>query len=149
MAISTGAVVPEGADAVAPVEIVVQNDNSVEISQATRSGANVRPRGGDIAAGEVVIPAGTRLSPGRLAAVAASGIAVAFSTHDPDHVFLCGDRVALLHDGGMEEIGTPEAVITAAALKRLYGVEVQVVDLPDHETRTCVPSVHGLRRRGT
>jgi iron complex transport system ATP-binding protein len=85
----------------------------------------------------------------QIAALAASGIAVAFSTHDPDHVFLCGDRVALLHDGGMEEIGTPEAVITAAALKRLYGVEVQVVDLPDHETRTCVPSVHGLRRRGT
>ena len=84
----------------------------------------------------------------QIAALAASGIAVAFSTHDPDHVFLCGDRVALLHDGGLEELGTPEAVITAAALKRLYGVDVQVVDLPDHETRTCVPSVHGLRRRG-
>jgi iron complex transport system ATP-binding protein len=84
----------------------------------------------------------------QIAALAASGIAVAFSTHDPDHVFLCGDRVALLHDGGMEELGTPEAVITAASLKRLYGVDVQVVDLPDHETRTCVPSVHGLRRRG-
>jgi hypothetical protein len=38
-------------------------------------------------------------------------------------------------------------VITPASLKRLYGVEVQVVELPDHETRTCVPSVHGLRRR--
>jgi iron complex transport system ATP-binding protein len=84
----------------------------------------------------------------QIAALAASGIAVAFSTHDPDHVFLCGDRVALLHNGGLEELGTPEAVITAAALKRLYGVDVQVVDLPDHETRTCVPSVHGLRRRG-
>ena len=73
--ISTGAVVPEGADAVAPVEIVVRHDNSVEISEATHPGANVRPRGGDIAAGEVVVPAGTRLSPGRLAAVAASGVA--------------------------------------------------------------------------
>jgi len=84
----------------------------------------------------------------QIAALARAGIAVVFSTHDPDHVFLVGDRVALLHDGGMEEIGPPEAVITAAALKRLYGVDVQVVELPDHETRTCVPSVHGLRRRG-
>jgi iron complex transport system ATP-binding protein len=84
----------------------------------------------------------------QIAALARAGIAVVFSTHDPDHVFLCGDRVALLHDGHMEEIGPPEAIITAAALKRLYGVEVQVVELPDHETRTCVPSVHGLRRRG-
>jgi ABC-type cobalamin/Fe3+-siderophores transport system ATPase subunit len=38
-------------------------------------------------------------------------------------------------------------VITAQSLKRLYGVDVQVVELPDHETHTCVPSVHGLRRR--
>lgn len=84
---------------------------------------------------------------GHIAALARSGMAVLFSTHDPDHVFLCGDRVALLHDGGMEEIGPPEQVITAQSLKRLYGVEVQVVELPDHETHTCVPSVHGLRRR--
>jgi iron complex transport system ATP-binding protein len=83
----------------------------------------------------------------QIAALAASGIAVVFSTHDPDHVFLCGDRVALLHGGRLEEIGTPEAVITPDSLKRIYGVEVQVVELPDHETHTCVPSVHGLRRR--
>jgi iron complex transport system ATP-binding protein len=83
----------------------------------------------------------------QIAALARSGIAVVFSTHDPDHVFLCGDRVALLHDGRLEAIGEPEQVITAQSLKRLYGVEVQVVELPDHETRACVPSVHGLRRR--
>jgi hypothetical protein len=47
----------------------------------------------------------------------------------------------------LEAIGPPEEIITSAALKRLYGVEVQVVALPDHETRTCVPAVHGLRRR--
>ncbi len=83
---------------------------------------------------------------GRVAALAASGIAVVLSTHDPDHVFLCGDRVALLQDGRMEAIGAPEAVITPAALKRLYGVDVQVVELPDHKTRTCVPATEGLRR---
>ena len=83
---------------------------------------------------------------GRVAALAASGIAVVLSTHDPDHVFLCGDRVALLQDGRMEAIGAPEAVITPAALKRLYGVDVQVVELPDHKTRTCVPAAEGLRR---
>jgi iron complex transport system ATP-binding protein len=84
---------------------------------------------------------------GRIAGLAASGMAVLFSTHDPDHVFLCGDRVALLHGGYMEAVGVPEAVITPAALKRLYGVDVQVVELPDHQTRTCVPSAEGMRRR--
>ncbi len=83
----------------------------------------------------------------QIAALARSGISVVFSTHDPDHVFLCGDRVALLHGGHLEAIGPPEAVITPASLQRLYGVEVQVVELPDHETRTCVPSVQGLRQR--
>lgn len=82
----------------------------------------------------------------QIAALAASGIAVVLSTHDPDHVFLCGDRVALLNGGRMEAIGAPEAVITPAALKRLYGVDVQVVELPGHKMRSCVPAVTGLRR---
>lgn len=73
--ISTGAVVPEGADAVVPLERVVRNDNDVEISQAVQPGAHIRPRGGDAAAGEVVVPAGVRLTAGRLAAAATSGAA--------------------------------------------------------------------------
>ena len=91
VAISTGAVVPEGADAVAPIEIVVRRDNIVEISQPARPGAHVRPRGGDIARGEVVVQAGVRLSPGRLAAVAASGIAEVSCARRP--------RVAVLATG--------------------------------------------------
>jgi molybdopterin molybdotransferase len=74
VAISTGAVVPDGADAVAPVELVVQRDNDVKIARSFGPGAHVRPRGGDIAAGEVVVQAGETLTPGRLAAVAASGV---------------------------------------------------------------------------
>jgi molybdopterin molybdotransferase len=73
VAISTGAVVPAGADAVAPVEAVVQHDNTIEVSQSAEPGAHVRPKGGDVATGEVVVPAGVSLTPGRLAAVAASG----------------------------------------------------------------------------
>jgi iron complex transport system ATP-binding protein len=82
----------------------------------------------------------------RVAALAKSGIAVVLSTHDPDHVFLVGDCVALLNGGRLEALGAPEAVVTPAALRRLYGVDVQVVDLPDHKTRTCVPAVASLRR---
>jgi molybdopterin molybdotransferase len=73
VAISTGAVVPEGADAVVPREDVVHLDNTVEISGAASAGAHIRPRGGDVAAGGLVVPAGVALTPGRLAAAAASG----------------------------------------------------------------------------
>ena len=75
VAISTGAVVPADADAVVPVELVVQSENTVGSSEPLRSGAHVRPRGGDVASGEVVMSAGVMLTPARLAAVAAAGVA--------------------------------------------------------------------------
>jgi molybdopterin molybdotransferase len=89
--ISTGAVVPEGADAVVPIEHVVQIDNTVEISEAIRPGAHVRPRGGDVAVGEVVVPACVRFMPARLAAAAASGVAELSCARRP--------RVAVLATG--------------------------------------------------
>ena len=75
VAISTGAVVPQEADAVVPIENVVLQDSSVKVAQPLEPGAHIRPRGGDVSAGKVVIPAGVRLTPARLAAVAASGVA--------------------------------------------------------------------------
>jgi molybdopterin molybdotransferase len=76
VAISTGAVVPDGADAVVRVEDVVQSENTVEVSSAVEPGAHVRPRGGDVSAGEAVVPAGAAFTPARLAAAAAAGAAV-------------------------------------------------------------------------
>jgi molybdopterin molybdotransferase len=75
VAISTGAVIPPEADAVVPIENVVTHDNEVEIPERVEAGAHVRPQGGDVATGQVVVPAGTRLTPARLAAAAASGVA--------------------------------------------------------------------------
>jgi molybdopterin molybdotransferase len=74
-AIATGGVVPEGADAVVPFEYVVQHDNELEIPAAVEPGANVRPRGGDLARGDVVVPRGTRLGPAQVGALAAAGVA--------------------------------------------------------------------------
>jgi molybdopterin molybdotransferase len=74
MAIATGGVVPDGADAVVPIEYVVEHDNEVAVEKAPAPGANVRPRGGDVRAGEVVVAAGVRLAPGAVGALAAAGI---------------------------------------------------------------------------
>lgn len=75
MAIATGGVVPEGADAVIPQEYVVENENVVEIGDTVVAGANIRPRGGDVGAGEVVAEGGVRVGGGRLGALAAAGVA--------------------------------------------------------------------------
>ncbi|TMM05117.1 MAG: molybdopterin molybdotransferase MoeA [Actinobacteria bacterium] len=74
MGIATGGVVPAGADAVVPIEYVVEHDNEIEIGGGVESGENVRPRGGDIRAGEVVVEPGSLLTPARLGALAAAGI---------------------------------------------------------------------------
>jgi molybdopterin molybdotransferase len=74
MAIATGGAVPVGADAVVPIEYVVEHDNEVEIPERIEAGADIRPRGGDVRAGEVVVPSGMRLGPAQLGALAAAGV---------------------------------------------------------------------------
>jgi molybdopterin molybdotransferase len=83
MGISTGGLVPEGADAVVPIEVVVGQDNNVEIATAVTAGAHVRPRGGDARAGDLVVPAGTRLGPAQVGALAAAGVAELRCTRRP------------------------------------------------------------------
>jgi molybdopterin molybdotransferase len=75
MAIATGGVVPSGADAVVPIEYVVERDNEVEIAARVEEGASIRARAGDVRAGDVVVQKGTRLGPAQLGALAAAGLA--------------------------------------------------------------------------
>ncbi|HET6944688.1 MAG TPA: molybdopterin molybdotransferase MoeA, partial [Gaiellaceae bacterium] len=98
--ISTGGVVPEGADAVVPIEYVVSDDNGIEVEQAVEPGAHVRPRGGDVAAGDDVVPGGTRVGPAQLGALAAAGVSELFCARRP--------RVAVLATGSeLVEPGAP------------------------------------------
>ena len=72
--ISTGGVVPEGADAVIPIERVVVTGGEVEVPAQHPSGDNIRSLGGDVRAGATVLEQGARLTPARLGALAACGI---------------------------------------------------------------------------
>jgi len=76
----------------------------------------------------------------RISALAASGIAILFSSHDPDHAFLCARRVLLLAEGRVLETGTPREVIRPDTLERMYRVSVQVVALPGG-AHTCLPAI--------
>lgn len=72
--IMTGAPVPDGADAVVPVEDTEPDGDGVRILRARGAGEYVREAGSDLAAGDDVLPAGVRLAPRHLAAAAASGL---------------------------------------------------------------------------
>jgi iron complex transport system ATP-binding protein len=79
----------------------------------------------------------------QIRAAAAAGVGILLSTHDPDHAFLCADRVALLADGALVAEGEPPDVITPDNLRRLYRVEVQV-EMLSGGRRTCVPRLGGV-----
>ena len=119
IAISTGSLVPAGADAVVPVEYVVHHDTEIEIPAGIDVGAHVRAAGGDARAGDVVAPAGTQLAPHHLGALAAAGVAEATCARRP--------RAAVVATGnelrppgarlGPGEIYEANTVLLAAALE--------------------------------
>ena len=63
----------------------------------------------------------------KLRSLAALGIAIVFSTHDPDHAFVAADNVLLLREGRMLAIGAPRDVVRADTLQSLYGIQVRIV----------------------
>jgi iron complex transport system ATP-binding protein len=79
----------------------------------------------------------------QISALARDGVGILLSTHDPDHAFACATHVALLHGGGLVANGPPDATITSAAMRLLYGVEVEIAEIADARGalhRVCLPA---------
>jgi molybdopterin molybdotransferase len=91
--ISTGAVVPEGADAVVPVERTEGGDGRVRVPEVDR-GANIRRAGEDVSLGAVVLRRGTILGPAELGVAASVGRASLRCARRPRVVILVtGDEL--------------------------------------------------------
>ena len=146
MAIATGGAVPEGADAVVPLEVVVEHDNNITVPAPVDPGANVRPAGGDVRAGDVLLPAGSRLGVAQLGALAAVGIAEVTVGRRP--------RVAVLSTGtelrppgetlGPGQIYESNAPMLAAAFAAA-GAEVERLGpVADDEEEHRAALAHGL-----
>jgi molybdopterin molybdotransferase len=70
MRIMTGAFVPDGADTVVQVELTDGGMERVTILESLRVGANIRRRGEDVRAGDMVLRAGIRIGPPEIALLA-------------------------------------------------------------------------------
>jgi molybdenum cofactor synthesis domain-containing protein len=99
--IMTGAPVPQGADAVVPIEATDLKEDHVVIHQEdVKPGENIRPIGSDVRKGDLVLPAGTVLGPAELGLIANLGITPVKVTRRP--------RVSVLSTGDeLVEPGEP------------------------------------------
>ncbi|HWC27424.1 MAG TPA: gephyrin-like molybdotransferase Glp [Solirubrobacteraceae bacterium] len=95
--VSTGAVIPAGADAVVPQELTEVEDGAVIVNEEVPAGNDVRYAGEDIAAGQTILHAGTLLGAAEIGALAAVNIARPAVVHKP--------RIALVSTG--DELVSP------------------------------------------
>ncbi|WP_371766991.1 gephyrin-like molybdotransferase Glp [Massilia sp.] len=94
--IFTGALIPEGADAVVMQEQCEANGDQVTIKHVPQSGEWIRRAGEDIVAGSVILPAGTRLRSQELGLAASVGLArLPVRRRVRVAVFFTGDELAM------------------------------------------------------
>jgi len=133
--IMTGAPLPDGADAVVPVEWTDGGRDRVAISQPAAPGHAIRRRGDDVAEGQLMVPAGALLGPSQIALLAAGGHREAMVRPRP--------QVAVIATGNeLTEPGSPlvpgqiwdsNSYLLAAAVRQAGGVAQRhrVKDDPD------------------
>lgn len=130
--IATGGVVPGGANAVVPIEHARVSELAVDVDRA-EAGDHIRPRGGDVREGAVVVPAGTVLGPVQIGALAASGVAeVVCSTRPRVAVVATGSELRAPGEQlAPGQIYESNRVMLAAALTDLADVDLLPVVVDD------------------
>ena len=72
------------------------------------------------------------------------GMTVVMTLHDVNQAALYADRMALLQDGELRAVGSPDEVLRADLLSEVYGVPVTVSCHPVHGTPMVAPVVEGV-----
>ncbi len=95
--IMTGAPVPEGADTVVPFEQTSGfGSDTVEFYKAPKRSANIRYAGEELAAGDLLVAAGTRITPAEIGLLATFGRSSAMVAQKPNVTFITvGDELRL------------------------------------------------------
>jgi molybdopterin molybdotransferase len=128
MAISTGGAVPDGADTVVPLELVDDAGDTIEIRETVAQGGNVRPRGSDVQAGDVVLEPRVALGPAQVGALAAAGVHEVQCTKRPRvGILVTGSELKPPgHELGPGEIYESNGLLLATALQLAGAVPAQL-----------------------
>ncbi len=131
--IQTGAPVPEGADAVVPLDRTDGGMREVAVTRGVRAGDHVRHRGDDVELGEVVAPAGTVVGPREIALLAAVGRG-RVSVHPQPRVVVLSIGSELVEPGGQlapGQVADSNGVTIAAAVQEAGALAYRVGPLRD------------------
>jgi len=134
--ISTGGVLPEGADSVVRVEEAVERDGEIEFEVATAPGRDIRRAGDDIRGGATVLRRGTLLGAAELGVLASVAVPEPSCTRRPRLALVCtGDELLgpgePMRPGGVRNSNAH----TIPALARDAGAEVVSVERCPDEPR--------------
>ena len=143
--ISTGAMVPEGADAVLPVEEAGEQDGCVLPARTVRAGENVRRAGEDVEAGQMLIEARQRLGAAEVGVLASAGLTEIECARRP-RVAILGSGDELIPPGeplGPGQIHDSNTYALSALVREAGADPVCVAHLPDEPepTRQAIATV--------
>ncbi|WP_136688083.1 molybdopterin biosynthesis protein [Halorhabdus amylolytica] len=135
--IATGAVLPDGADAVVMVERCEQRGETVAVERALAPGTNVMVAGSDVAAGDRALDVGTHLAPRTIGLLAAIGRETVSVRSEPTvGVLPTGDELVAPGDELAPEAGEiydVNGTTIANAVREAGGDPVRYGILPDDE----------------
>ncbi len=133
--IMTGAPIPDGAQAVVPVEWTDAATDAVTITRTPDPGAHIRRRGEDVAAGEVVLEPGTPINARVIAMLAAVGLAE-IPVHRRPRVSVISTGDELVDPGvepGAGQIVDSNSYMLTAAVREAGAEAVRVGPVRDDE----------------
>ncbi len=67
------------------------------------------------------------------------GFSVIITSHFPDHSFLLSNKIGILKDGRIIDIGSVDEMITEENMKKIYGIDVRVAYFEQAGRKICVP----------
>jgi molybdopterin molybdotransferase len=156
VAVPTGGHVPVGADAVVPIEHAVVEGARLLILRAPGRGRHIRPAGEDVAAGEVLVPAGRRLTAPDLGFLASAGLA-SVSVRPRARVGIVSTGDELVDPGQHRDDGRiydANSYTLDGAVRETGGVPILLGRVPDDPARLAatltdaVPRVDALVSSG-
>lgn len=147
--IFTGAPVPVGAVHVVMQEDVERDGDTITITDRVGKGVNIRPKGGDFSAGDVLIEAGTKLTPQHIA-LAASGNHESLLVHPRPKIAILmnGDELVLPGQDAREDTIIASNGYGLAALAKRMGGDVVMLDLAPDSMDAIAGSIAAAETKG-